>query len=108
MLNLVGAAAGVLTTGAWLPQILHCWRTRSVRDVSWGYMLVLAVGAALWVVYGACTSDAILVLANAATLVALATLVVFKFAFSARMVTSGDAGNGLGSASGGSGRAGGG
>jgi len=81
MLTILGALAGILTTSAWLPQLVRCWRTRSMSDISWGYLLVLAVGVGLWVLYGALTSDIIIVVANAVTLAALSALVGFKLAF---------------------------
>lgn len=81
LLTLVGTAAGVLTTGAWLPQLLKCWRTRSAADLSWSYLAVLGTGVALWAVYGLLSSDLVLILANVITVLALLLLVGFKLAF---------------------------
>ncbi|MBW4043168.1 MAG: hypothetical protein HIU86_13790 [Acidobacteria bacterium] len=80
LLTLVGTVAGVLTTGAWLPQLLKCWRTRSAADLSWSYLAVLGTGVALWAVYGL-SSDLVLILANVITVLALLLLVGFKIAF---------------------------
>ncbi|CAM5458926.1 SemiSWEET family sugar transporter [Leifsonia shinshuensis] len=79
--QLVGGAAVLLTTGAWLPQLVRCWRTRSAADISWGYLAALSTGVALWVGYGAAVGDAMVVAANCLTLGALAILMVFKLAF---------------------------
>lgn len=81
MLTILGSLAGVLTTGAWVPQLIRCWRTRSTRDISWGYLFVLAAGVGLWVLYGALTGDSIIVMANAITLAALSALAGLKLAF---------------------------
>lgn len=81
LLTLVGTVAGVLTTGAWLPQLLKCWRTRSAADLSWSYLAVLGTGVALWAVYGLLCSDLVLILANVITVLALLLLVGFKVAF---------------------------
>lgn len=81
LLTLVGTIAGVLTTGAWLPQLLKCWRTRSAADLSWSYLAVLGTGVALWAVYGLLSSDLVLILANVITVLALLLLVGFKLAF---------------------------
>ena len=80
-LQLVGGVAVLLTTGAWLPQLVRCWRTRSAADISWGYLASLTTGVALWVGYGATVGDAMVVAANCLTLGALATLVAFKALF---------------------------
>ena len=81
LLTLVGTVAGVLTTGAWLPQLLKCWRTRSAADLSWSYLAVLGIGVVLWAVYGLLSSDLVLILANVITVLALLLLVGFKLAF---------------------------
>ncbi|GAA4136577.1 PQ-loop domain-containing transporter [Leifsonia shinshuensis] len=88
VLQLLGGAAVLLTTGAWLPQLARCWRTRSAADISWGYLAALSTGVALWVGYGAAVGDAMVVAANCLTLGALATLMVFKLAFVRRRVES--------------------
>ncbi|MBW4043162.1 MAG: hypothetical protein HIU86_13760 [Acidobacteria bacterium] len=84
MLTLVGVVAGVLTTGAWLPQLVKCWRTRSAGDLSWSYLGVLGTGVAMWALYGLMSSDIVLILANVITIVALVILVGFKIAFGRR------------------------
>jgi MtN3 and saliva related transmembrane protein len=70
--------AGTLTTACWLPQLARSWRTRSTRDLSWGYLVVLAVGVALWLVYGVLRDDVPLVLTNMVTLCFLILLIVIK------------------------------
>lgn len=73
--------AGVLTTGAWLPQLIRCWLTRSRGDISWGYLIVLGTGVSLWVTYGIVSADSVVIVANVVTLVALAVLAILKWAF---------------------------
>ena len=77
-MSVLGVLAGILTTGCWLPQLVRSWRTKSVGDISWVYLLALASGVALWVVYGASQGDLPIVLTNAATGAALVALVLMK------------------------------
>lgn len=77
----LGLAAGALTTGCWLPQLLRSWRTRSAGDLSWVYLAVLATGVGLWLVYGVTVSDASIVVANGLTLLALTLLAGVKLRF---------------------------
>lgn len=81
LLTALGLVAAILTTGAWLPQLMKCWRTRSTGDISWAYLAALGAGATLWMVYGFAIHDLVVVSANGVTLGALATLVGFKLAF---------------------------
>jgi MtN3 and saliva related transmembrane protein len=80
-MSMLGVLAGILTTGCWLPQLVRSWRTRSVGDISWVYLLALASGVALWVGYGAAQRDLPIVLTNTATGAALITLTVMKFRY---------------------------
>lgn len=83
-MTLIGLVAGVLTTGCWLPQLLRSWQTRSTGDISWLYLLALSLGIGLWVLYGAATDNLPVLLTNAATAIALATLAVTKAVYDRR------------------------
>lgn len=77
--DVLGFAAGALTTGAALPQILHAWRTRSMRDVSVLMLLSMTCGIALWLLYGIVLGSPPLVVWNAVTLAFYGLLVAMKF-----------------------------
>ncbi len=77
----VGFAAGALTTLAYLPQALHSFRTRSVRDLSMTMLVSLNVGLALWVVYGFSIHSLPLILTNVLTLLLALPLLVMKVRF---------------------------
>lgn len=64
----VGYVAGTLTTLAFLPQVLHVWKTKSARDLHIGTLVSFTVGVTLWLVYGIATHQMPVVVANAVTL----------------------------------------
>jgi len=66
--DLIGSAAGTLTTLAFVPQVLRAWRTQSVDDFSVWMLLAFTTGVALWVLYGVTTHAVPLVITNGATL----------------------------------------
>ena len=68
--TLLGISAGALTTGCWVPQLARSLRTRSTADLSWGYLLVLLAGIALWFAYGVALSDPVIVVTNGLSLMA--------------------------------------
>jgi MtN3 and saliva related transmembrane protein len=78
LIEAVGFAAGVLTTLAFVPQVLHTWRTRSSGDLSAAMLTVFAVGLLLWLVYGLARSSWPLVLTNAITLWLVCFLLILK------------------------------
>lgn len=60
----IGLVAGTLTSVAAVPQVVKSLRTRHTRDISIWQPLLLAVGVALWMVYGILIGDLPLILAN--------------------------------------------
>lgn len=50
-LELLGYLGGLLVTISLLPQVIKSYRTKSTKDISLGYTLILATGLALWVLY---------------------------------------------------------
>jgi len=77
-LTLIGIAAGILTTGAWLPQVIKTIRTRSAHDFSWGYLAAFSMGVALWALYGLLKHDIAIIAANVAALVLVAVISLVK------------------------------
>ena len=75
---LIGYLAGALTTLAYVPQIVHVWRTRSARDLSMLMLLSLTGGVLAWLVYGVALRAWPIIVANAVALVLAVTLVVLK------------------------------
>ena len=80
-IDLLGSLAGVLTTVAFVPQVLKTWRSRSARDISYGMFLLFSLGVALWLVYGLALRAYPIVVANGVTLVLALAVVVMKFRF---------------------------
>ncbi len=78
--ELVGAAAGTLTTIAFLPQVIKTWRTRSTADISTGMFALFCAGVALWLVYGVLIGSAPVVVANAVTLALAGSILAMKLA----------------------------
>ncbi|KTB48109.1 SemiSWEET family sugar transporter [Dehalogenimonas alkenigignens] len=71
MWYLVGAAAAVLTTFGFVPQILKMRRTRSVKDISLLTLVQFSVGVAIWGIYGWHLKDPVIVAANLISLLIL-------------------------------------
>jgi MtN3 and saliva related transmembrane protein len=76
--ELVGAVAAALTTGAFAPQVWRSWRTRSVRDLSGAMLVAMGAGNLLWLVYALAKGAAPLAAANAATFAMIAALGLLK------------------------------
>ncbi|MGA7616090.1 MAG: SemiSWEET transporter [Thermoanaerobaculia bacterium] len=68
----IGLAAGIFTTASWVPQVFRSCRRRTARDLSWGYLLMFALGVSLWEAYGILQHDIAIIVANALTVVLVA------------------------------------
>nr|WP_042180759.1 SemiSWEET transporter [Kibdelosporangium sp. MJ126-NF4]CEL14568.1 hypothetical protein [Kibdelosporangium sp. MJ126-NF4]CTQ88933.1 hypothetical protein [Kibdelosporangium sp. MJ126-NF4] len=77
-MTVLGLCAGALTTLAFLPQVLRTIRTRSARDLSWAWILMMCAGVGTWLVYGLLGADLPVIVANGVTLVLIAALGVVK------------------------------
>jgi MtN3 and saliva related transmembrane protein len=51
--DIIGFAAGLLIAISMMPQVIKSYRTKSVEDISFLMLLIIAVGTALWAAYGA-------------------------------------------------------
>ena len=76
--DVIGGVAAVLTTIAFLPQVIKSWRSGSTRDVSLGMFAILNTGIVLWLVYGLILGSKPLIFANAVTLFLTGTILVLK------------------------------
>ena len=85
---IIGFAAGTLCTLAYLPQALHSFRTKSVRDLSLTMLVSLNVGLVLWVAYGFLLHSLPIMLPNAVTFLLAFPLLVMKLRFNKSETTA--------------------
>jgi MtN3 and saliva related transmembrane protein len=78
MTDWVGYAAAILSTFAFLPQVIKTIRTGQTKDISLGMYLLFCSGVALWLVYGLMTHALPVIVANIATLLLSAIILIIK------------------------------
>jgi len=79
--NLLGLAAGVLTTIAFIPQLSKTWKSKCADDVSFGMMSIFCAGVFLWLLYGLWIQALPIILANLVTLVLAALILGLKIKY---------------------------
>lgn len=79
MIEMIGAAAGILTTCAFFPQVLKTVKSKSTDDLSWTWLVMMIGGVALWLVYGIYMNSISLVVSNAITFVSVGVLFGVKY-----------------------------
>jgi MtN3 and saliva related transmembrane protein len=79
--TLLGYAAGLLTTIAFVPQVAKIWATKSARDVSLPTFVTFALGVALWLAYGIVKQEPPIIVWNAVTLLLAGAILAMKLRF---------------------------
>jgi len=80
-IEIVGLAAGVLTTIAYLPQVHKTWKTKSVKELSLSMYLVMFTGVSLWLTYGILIESISIILANTVTIMLTLIIIFFKLKY---------------------------
>jgi len=80
MVDYIGYFAAVCTTGAYVPQVLRVWRTRSTEDISFKMLLLLMTGLGLWLMFGLWKEEFSIIAANGGTLLLAGIILYFKLA----------------------------
>ena len=65
--EIIGFIAALLTTSAFVPQVLKVWKSKSTKGVSVSMYFVLLLGVFLWGVYGYIIDSMSIMIANTVT-----------------------------------------
>ena len=79
--EIIGFAAGTLTTISFLPQVLKIVKTKHTKDISLGMFIMLNTGIFLWFVYGVLLSSLPVIIANAISFILALIIVIFKIKY---------------------------
>ena len=80
-IQLLGIAAGTITSVTFVPQVIKIWKTRSARDISLVMLLLLITGVLAWLLYGILVKDAAIIYTNSMVLAMSLILLYFKWKF---------------------------
>ncbi len=80
-IEIVGYIAGFLVAVSLSPQVIKTWRTRSARDISIVWTVILMSGLSLWVVYGIVNKIVPLAVFGIIEFLLALTLFIFKMIY---------------------------
>ena len=80
--DLFGYFAAILTTSAFLPQLIKTLKTRKADDVSLTTLIMFIIGVFSWIIYGYKISSLPILLANLITLILNLSILISKIYFS--------------------------
>ena len=79
-----GYFAAILTTLAFLPQLIKTLKTKKADDVSLITLIMFLTGVLSWIIYGYKISSTPILLANIITFILNLLILIFKITFSKR------------------------
>jgi len=80
-IQILGLAAGTITSITFLPQVIQIWKTKSAKDLSMVMLLLLIVGVSMWLSYGILIKDAAIIYTNSMVLAMSFIMLIFKLKF---------------------------
>ena len=78
MITAIGLGAAFLTTCAFIPQVVKTWKSGSAKDFSWTWVAMFSGGLSAWLAYGVLKKDFAVIVANAATVLLVASIAFVK------------------------------
>jgi MtN3 and saliva related transmembrane protein len=79
--QIIGLAAGILTSASLIPQVIKTIKQKKADDISLKTLLVLLAGQILWVVYGILKSDMPIIATNSFSILVDVTMVVLRIKY---------------------------
>ena len=90
VMGVIGILAGILILSGWVPQILKGYRTKKLTDVSSYLMILIFVGAVLWLIYGMALDDVYIMGVNLAAMFLTMTVLAMKLKYERNTQTISD------------------
>ena len=81
-IEIFGYIAAVLTTAAFLPQLIKTLKTKKADDVSLITLIMFIIGVLCWIIYGYKMSSIPIIIANLITLILNLLILISKIYFS--------------------------
>lgn len=78
---MIGSIAGVLTTLAFIPQVIKVIKTKDTKSLSLGMYSMQVLGVLLWLIHGFVIGDMALIIANAVTFCLSLIILVYKIIY---------------------------
>ena len=78
---MIGSIAGILTTLAFVPQVMKVMKTKNTKSLSLGMYSMQVIGVFLWLVHGIVIGDTALFIANVVTFFLSIIILAYKITY---------------------------
>jgi MtN3 and saliva related transmembrane protein len=80
-IEILGLAAGTISSITFLPQVIKIWQTKSAKDLSIPMLLLLVLGVSMWLAYGIIIKNVPVIYTNSMVLLMSFIMLFFKFKY---------------------------
>jgi MtN3 and saliva related transmembrane protein len=80
-IEILGLAAGTISSITFLPQVIKIWQTKSAKDLSIPMLLLLVLGVSMWLTYGIIIKNVPVIYTNSMVLLMSFIMLFFKYKF---------------------------
>jgi MtN3 and saliva related transmembrane protein len=80
-IEILGLAAGTISSITFLPQVIKIWQTKSAKDLSMPMLLLLVIGVSMWLAYGIIIKNTPVIYTNSMVLFMTFIMLFFKLKY---------------------------
>ncbi len=79
--TMIGTLATLCVIISYFPQLIKAYKTKSLEDFSWLYLIIIFTGIVLWFVYGLIINDLVIIYANIVISLLAGSLLLMKYLY---------------------------
>lgn len=80
-IEILGLAAGTITSITFLPQVIHVYKHKSAKDISLNMLLLLLLGVSMWLAYGIIIWNISIIYTNSMVMIMAIILLIYKWKY---------------------------
>ena len=77
--EIIAAIATVLVIVSWIPQLIKAYQTKSLKDFSYWFVIIVILATSIWIFYGIAIHDSAIAIGNSVILIFPVILIIMKF-----------------------------
>ena len=77
--EIIAAIATILVVVSWIPQLIKAYTTKSLKDFSYWFVIIVILATLAWIIYGIAIQDSAIIIGNSVILLFPVLLLIMKF-----------------------------
>lgn len=80
-IQLIGYISGFIVAVSLIPQVIQAWKTKSTKDISLGWTIILLIGLLLYFIYGIGINEMPIIITNTIETILVLSLIIAKLKY---------------------------